>query len=126
MEIALSRCHSISLFVLVFIFINITRNIVHRHEPPVTSRQVKILQHDVEREFLVVDKPGSIVRSFVLSFSNDSHCSQIIVLQPVHASGRYYQNSLIQILVNDFGYKKCYRKLGGWFPKYYCALTDSF
>ncbi|KAF8806614.1 pseudouridine synthase [Phlegmacium glaucopus] len=62
-------------------------NIVHRHEPPVTSSPVKVLQHDVEREFLVVDKPGSI---------------------PVHASGRYYQNSLIQILVNDFGYKKCY------------------
>ena len=62
------------------IFLNITRNIVHRHEPPVTSRQVKILQHDVEREFLVVDKPGSIVRSFVLSFSNDIHSSQIIII----------------------------------------------
>ena len=87
----------------------LNRNIVHRHEPPVTSQQVKILQHDVEREFLVVDKPGSIVRSFDLTMSNDIHSSQI--LQPVHASGRYYKNSLIQILVNDFGYKKCYRKL---------------
>lgn len=36
-------------------------NIVHRHEPPVTSTPVKVLYHDVEREFLVVDKPGSIV-----------------------------------------------------------------
>ena len=96
-------------------FKNIIRNIVHRHEPPVTSRQVKILQHDVEREFIVVDKPGSIVRSFVLMFSSGNHSSQIIP-QPVHASGRYYQNSLIQILVNDFGYKKCYRKLEFFFP----------
>ncbi|KAF9550617.1 tRNA-pseudouridine synthase [Agrocybe pediades] len=62
-------------------------NVVHRHEPPVTSTPVKVLLHDVEREFIVVDKPGSI---------------------PVHASGRYYKNSLIEILVNDFGYEKCY------------------
>ncbi|PPQ98363.1 hypothetical protein CVT26_013619 [Gymnopilus dilepis] len=62
-------------------------NVVHRHEPPVTSTPVKVLLHDVEREFIVVDKPGSI---------------------PVHASGRYYRNSLIEILVNDFGYEKCY------------------
>ncbi|KIJ95091.1 hypothetical protein K443DRAFT_683273 [Laccaria amethystina LaAM-08-1] len=62
-------------------------NVVHRHEPPVTSTPVKVLYHDMEREFLVVDKPGSI---------------------PVHASGRYYRNTLIEILVNDFGYKKCY------------------
>ncbi|KAH9485609.1 hypothetical protein JR316_0002519 [Psilocybe cubensis] len=62
-------------------------NVVHRHEPPVTSKPVKVLLHDVEREFIVVDKPGSI---------------------PVHASGRYYRNSLIEILVNDFGYEKCY------------------
>ncbi|KAF8627646.1 hypothetical protein AX15_004340 [Amanita polypyramis BW_CC] len=62
-------------------------NIVHRHEPPVTSQPVKILHHDVERQFIVVDKPGSI---------------------PVHASGRYYKNSLIEILVNDFRYEKVY------------------
>ncbi|KAF8161363.1 tRNA-pseudouridine synthase [Crassisporium funariophilum] len=62
-------------------------NVVHRHEPPVTSKPVKVLLHDVEREFIVVDKPGSI---------------------PVHASGRYYRNTLIEILVDDFGYKKCY------------------
>jgi tRNA pseudouridine synthase 9 len=42
------------------------RNVVHRHEPPVTSTPVRVLYHDVEREFLVVDKPGSIVRSFRL------------------------------------------------------------
>ncbi|KAH6913762.1 tRNA-pseudouridine synthase [Coprinopsis sp. MPI-PUGE-AT-0042] len=51
------------------------------HEPPVT------LYAHAEREFIVVDKPGSI---------------------PVHASGRYYKNTLIEILVNDFGIPKCY------------------
>ncbi|EAU91801.1 tRNA-pseudouridine synthase [Coprinopsis cinerea okayama7 len=62
-------------------------NVVHRHEPPVTDTPVRILHRDDEREFIVVDKPGSI---------------------PVHASGRYYKNTLIEILVHDFGIKKCY------------------
>ncbi|KAF8885998.1 tRNA-pseudouridine synthase [Infundibulicybe gibba] len=62
-------------------------NVVHRHEPPVTSTPVKVLHHDVEREFIIVDKPGSI---------------------PVHASGRYFRNTLVEILVNDFGYTKVY------------------
>ncbi|KAF7782767.1 hypothetical protein Agabi119p4_2143 [Agaricus bisporus var. burnettii] len=62
-------------------------NVVHRHEPPVSSRSVKILHRDTEREFIIVDKPGSI---------------------PVHASGRYYKNTLIEILVNDFGFSKVY------------------
>ena len=38
-------------------------NIVHRHEPPVTSRPVKILHEDKKSEFIVIDKPGSIVRA---------------------------------------------------------------
>lgn len=62
-------------------------NVVHRHEPPVTSTPVKVLLHDLEGEFIVVDKPGSI---------------------PVHASGRYFRNTLVGILENDFGYKKAY------------------
>ncbi|TFK65564.1 tRNA-pseudouridine synthase [Pluteus cervinus] len=62
-------------------------NVVHRHEPPVTSTPVKVLLHDTERGFIVVDKPGSI---------------------PVHASGRYYRNTLVEILVSDFGYEKVY------------------
>jgi len=37
-------------------------NIVHRHEPPVASKPVKILLEDRERDFIVIDKPGSIVR----------------------------------------------------------------
>ncbi|KAF8644092.1 hypothetical protein AX16_008697 [Volvariella volvacea WC 439] len=62
-------------------------NVVHRHEPPVTSTPVKILLRDEERKFIVVDKPGSI---------------------PVHASGRYFRNSLAEILVNEFGFEKVY------------------
>ncbi|KAJ7601091.1 pseudouridine synthase [Mycena floridula] len=62
-------------------------NVVHRHEPPVTATPVKVLLEDTDREFIVVDKPGSI---------------------PVHASGRYFRNTLIEILVNDFGYEKVY------------------
>ncbi|TFY63006.1 hypothetical protein EVG20_g6502, partial [Dentipellis fragilis] len=62
-------------------------NIVHRHEPPVTSTPVRILHEDPEREFIVIDKPGSI---------------------PVHATGRYFYLSLVEILQNDFGYKKVY------------------
>ncbi|KAJ6593188.1 hypothetical protein B0H19DRAFT_13751 [Mycena capillaripes] len=59
-------------------------NIVHRHEPPVTSTPIKILHHDVEREFIVVDKPGSI---------------------PVHGTGRFFKNTLIEILQEEFGFK---------------------
>ncbi|CCM01282.1 uncharacterized protein FIBRA_03331 [Fibroporia radiculosa] len=62
-------------------------NVVHRHEPPVTSTPVRIILEDKEREFIVINKPGSI---------------------PVHASGRYFRNSLVEILKNDFGYQKVY------------------
>ena len=72
------------------------RNVVHRHEPPVTSTPVKVLYHDVEREFLVVDKPGSIVRSFRLhtpfsTFPNPSFlklltaCSRVWSVLPQHS-----------------------------------------
>ncbi|KAI0699526.1 pseudouridine synthase [Cerioporus squamosus] len=60
-------------------------NVSHRHEPPVTSTPVRIVLHDKERQFLVIDKPGSI---------------------PVHAAGRYFRNSLVEILKNDFGFEK--------------------
>ncbi|KAL7277696.1 hypothetical protein ACG7TL_008629 [Trametes sanguinea] len=62
-------------------------NISHRHEPPVTSTPVRIVHHDKERDFIVIDKPGSI---------------------PVHAAGRYFRNSLVEILKNDFGFEKVY------------------
>ncbi|KAM5537950.1 hypothetical protein V8D89_008426 [Ganoderma adspersum] len=62
-------------------------NVSHRHEPPVTSTPVRIVLHDKERQFIVIDKPGSI---------------------PVHAAGRYFRNSLVEILKNDFGFEKAY------------------
>ncbi|KAH8984148.1 pseudouridine synthase [Lactarius hatsudake] len=62
-------------------------NVVHRHEPPVASRPVKILHEDRESEFIVIDKPGSI---------------------PVHATGRYFYLSLVEILQREFGYQKVY------------------
>lgn len=62
-------------------------NVVHRHEPPISSTPVKIVLHDKERGFLVINKPGSI---------------------PVHATGRYYHHSLVQILRNDFGFDRVY------------------
>jgi len=80
------------------------RNVVHRHEPPVTSRPVKVLLHDTEREFIVVDKPGSIVRSSYLFISSPKR----FPAQPVHASGRYYRNTLVEILKKYFGYDHVY------------------
>jgi len=62
-------------------------NVVHRHEPPVTSTPVRIVHRDEERGFIIIDKPGSI---------------------PVHAAGRYLRNSLAEILKNEFGMKKVY------------------
>ncbi|KAI0828033.1 pseudouridine synthase [Trametes gibbosa] len=62
-------------------------NISHRHEPPVTSTPVRIVHHDKKQGFIVIDKPGSI---------------------PVHATGRYFRNSLVEILKNDFGFEKAY------------------
>ncbi|KAJ3479374.1 hypothetical protein NLI96_g9101 [Meripilus lineatus] len=62
-------------------------NVVHRHEPPVTSTPVKITHQDKERDFIVINKPGSI---------------------PVHAAGRYFKNSLVEILKDDFGLSKVY------------------
>lgn len=62
-------------------------NIIHRHEPPVTSQPVKVLHVDKEKDLIVIDKPGSI---------------------PVHCVGRYFKNSLIEILQTEFGFKKVY------------------
>lgn len=45
-------------------YFDFARNLVHRHEPPVTGTPVKILLQDDAREIIVVDKPGSIVSVF--------------------------------------------------------------
>lgn len=78
---------------------------MHRHEPPVTSTPVKIVLHDTERDFIVINKPGSIVR-LCLATHLFKHSRSMI--QPVHASGRYFRNSLVEILKDDFGFKKAY------------------
>jgi tRNA pseudouridine32 synthase len=57
---------------------------IHRHEAPVSSRQINIIHHNPETGLLVIDKPAGI---------------------PVHAAGRYHQNSIIQILRNEHGFK---------------------
>ncbi|KAG8930177.1 hypothetical protein FRC02_004527 [Tulasnella sp. 418] len=62
-------------------------NARHRHEPPITSTPVEIIHRDEENGFIVIDKPGSV---------------------PVHGVGRYFKNSLVEILKNDFGVEKPY------------------
>ncbi|KAI0090808.1 pseudouridine synthase [Irpex rosettiformis] len=62
-------------------------NVVHRHEPPITAAPVKIIVHDKERQFIVIDKPGSI---------------------PVHAAGRFYKQSLMVILKHEHGFNMVY------------------
>lgn len=98
---------------------------VHRHEPPVTATPVKILLQDDEREIIVVDKPGSIVRVLALlhhepapkwkyiSVASACHRYVASTARPARPlmigfTGRYTKNSLIEILVNDFGYPKVY------------------
>ncbi|KZO92303.1 pseudouridine synthase [Calocera viscosa TUFC12733] len=64
------------------------QNVVHWHEPPVTGRvQVVSGEKELAKQLIVVMKPGSV---------------------PVHAAGRYYKNSLIEILKSDFGLDRIY------------------
>lgn len=88
------------------VFILGTRNVVHRHEPPVTATPVRIVHHDKERGFLVIDKPGSIVRTSIDICHSPGLTSTRT--KPVHAAGRYFRNSLVEILKNDFGFEKVY------------------
>jgi tRNA pseudouridine synthase 9 len=60
---------------------------MHRHEPPVTSRPIRIV-HECD-DFLVVDKPASM---------------------PVHPTGRYHFNTVLGILEHVMGYSNLYRK----------------
>jgi RluA family pseudouridine synthase len=57
---------------------------LHRHEPPVSSRPIKIIHHDMDTGLLIIDKPAGI---------------------PVHAAGRYHQNSIVTILRLEHGFK---------------------
>lgn len=56
------------------------RHKIHRHEPPVTSRPIKVVYED--ENILVIDKPGGI---------------------PVHPTGRYRFNTITKILEKKFG-----------------------
>lgn len=53
---------------------------IHRHEPPIVDTCIDILFFD--EELLVINKPSSI---------------------PVHPSGRYNANSLVEILKSKYG-----------------------
>lgn len=37
-------------------------NTVHRHEPPITNNPILVLHIDREKQFIVISKPGSMVR----------------------------------------------------------------
>lgn len=55
---------------------------MHRHEPAVTDAPVRILHRDDSKGRLVVVKPGSI---------------------PVHATGRYHRNTLVEMVKEQTG-----------------------
>ncbi|GHJ84424.1 hypothetical protein NliqN6_0826 [Naganishia liquefaciens] len=57
-------------------------NTVHRHEPPVTVSPILLLHRDDEKQFIVISKPGSV---------------------PVHATGRYYKHTVLEMLKSDLG-----------------------
>ncbi|KKK15846.1 pseudouridine synthase [Aspergillus ochraceoroseus] len=53
---------------------------LHRHEPPVTGNEIGIIHED--DDLLVIDKPAGV---------------------PVHSTGRYHFNSIIEILRSKYG-----------------------
>ncbi|WWC62391.1 uncharacterized protein I303_104987 [Kwoniella dejecticola CBS 10117] len=61
-------------------------NTVHRHEPPVTNDPILVLHIDRQKQFVVISKPGSV---------------------PVHATGRYFRHSILEMMETDYGIK-CY------------------
>lgn len=72
-------------------------NTVHRHEPPITNDPVLVLHIDKEKDFVVVSKPGSMVSLTALLVSRK------LTLQPVHAAGRYFKHTLLELLKTDYG-----------------------
>lgn len=63
----------------------------HKHEPPVTSRPIKIVYED--DELVVIDKPSGI---------------------PVHPTGRYRFNTVVMVLKHEQG-KYVHRKFKSFF-----------
>jgi tRNA pseudouridine synthase 9 len=60
---------------------DIIQHSVHRHEPPVLNLKIKIIQQD--SKLIIVNKPPSL---------------------PVHPTGRYSHNTLVNILKYEYGY----------------------
>lgn len=54
---------------------DIISHTLHRHEPPVTGREIGIIHED--EDLMVLDKPAGV---------------------PVHSAGRYHHNSIVEIL----------------------------
>ena len=77
------------------------RNMVHRHEPPITSTPIEILV--THPDYIIINKPGSIVRDKLFL---SCHLYIPDVIQPVHATGRFYKHSLVHILRNQLGLDK--------------------
>uniref|UniRef100_A0A1X7T7J4 Pseudouridine synthase RsuA/RluA-like domain-containing protein n=1 Tax=Amphimedon queenslandica TaxID=400682 RepID=A0A1X7T7J4_AMPQE len=64
---------------------DVVTHLVHRHEPPVSSQSINIITNN--KDLLVVNKPPSI---------------------PVHPCGRYRQNTMINILKNEYDIDNIY------------------
>lgn len=64
---------------------SLIRNVAHRHEPPVVTGMINIVARDEARGLVVVEKPGSM---------------------PVHPTGRYNFNTLLEILKHAHGLEK--------------------
>lgn len=55
---------------------------MHRHEPPILGGKIKIYHRDDENGVWVVEKKASM---------------------PIHATGRYRKNTLLEVLKNEYG-----------------------
>lgn len=55
---------------------------MHRHEPPILGGKVKVHHRDDENGVWVVEKKASM---------------------PIHATGRYRKNTLLEVLKNEYG-----------------------
>lgn len=90
---------------ILFGTVLINSNTVHRHEPPITNDSILVLHIDREREFIVISKPGSVVRT---SYHDCSDWK--LSRQPVHATGRYFRHTVLEIMESDYNVK-CYGML---------------
>ncbi|EIM24117.1 pseudouridine synthase, partial [Wallemia mellicola CBS 633.66] len=66
---------------------DLIQNKVHAHEPPVVAELPVIIYRDDEKGWLVVSKPGSM---------------------PVHPTGRYRKNTLLEILKDEHAIENLY------------------